>query len=66
MSDKLELIITQHVMISKQIKNLSILQSEIAQQVVNQHQSVEDLHLALGLKKDLSYYSFDMMNAEEH
>ena len=66
MNDKLELMIDQHVMIIRQIKSLSILQSEIAQQVVNQHQSLEDLHLVLGLKKDLSYYSFDMMNAEEH
>ena len=38
----------------------------IAQQAVHQHESLEELYKALGLKKDLSYYSFNMMDAEEH
>ena len=59
-------ITTQHVEIVKHIKQLSVMQSEIAQQLVKQHEDIEALYIGLGLKKDLSYYSFDMMNAEEH
>ena len=35
-------------------------------QVVKQHSETESLYKALGLKKDLSYYSFNLMNEEEH
>lgn len=48
------------------IKQISNVQGEIAQQLVKQHEDIETLYIGLGLKKDLSYYSFDMMNAEEH
>jgi len=43
-----------------------MLQTDIANQILQQHESVEELYKALGLKKDLSYYSFDLMNQEEH
>ena len=45
---------------------LSTLQGDIAKQVVQQNEEVQALYLALGLKKDLSYYSFNIMNEEEH
>ena len=63
---EMEIMITQHVEIIKQLKMVSNLQSEVAQQVVKQHEDTEALYKALGLKKDLSYYSFNMLNEEEH
>lgn len=59
-------IIKQHMEIINHIKQISNVQGEIAQQLVKQHEDIETLYVGLGLKKDLSYYSFDMMNAEEH
>ena len=64
--EKLAVIIDQHVHVLQQIKMVSNLQSEIASQVVKQHEETESLYKALGLKKDLSYYSFNLMNEEEH
>lgn len=61
-----ELLVAQHLQMLSNIKYLSNLQGEIAQQVVNQHESLEDIYKALGLKKDLSHYSFNIMNEEEH
>jgi len=61
-----ELLVKQHLEIISQIKQLSTIQSELAQQVVNQHEDMENLYKVLGLKKDLSYYSFNMMDAQEH
>jgi len=61
-----DIIAKQHHEILNNMKHLSSLQGEIAQQVILQHESLEQLYVALGVKKDLSYYSFDMMNAEEH
>jgi len=63
---QLSAIIKQHVEIIGHIKQISNVQGEIAQQLVKQHEDIETLYIGLGLKKDLSYYSFDMMNAEEH
>ena len=63
---QLNRIIIQHVEIIGHIQQISIVQGEIAQQLVKQHEDIETLYIGLGLKKDLSYYSFDMMNAEEH
>lgn len=65
-NEQMEVIAKQHIDIIMQIKQVSQLQAEIAQQVVNQHKDVESLYIALGLKKDLSYYSFNIMDAEEH
>lgn len=62
----MDIIIKQHVDLVKQIKMISMLQTDIANQILQQHESVEELYKALGLKKDLSYYSFDLMNQEEH
>lgn len=64
--EQLEIVIQQHLDIIKQIKMVSMLQSDIANQVVKQHEDLETLYIALGLKKDLSYYSFNIMDAEEH
>ena len=66
MQEKNELLIRQHFEMLNNIKQMTILQGEIAQQAVNQHESLEELYKALGLKKDLSYYSFNLMNGEEH
>ncbi len=64
--EQLILLAEQHSIILKSVHSLSTLQQDIAKQIVKQHQDVEALYLALGLKKDLSYYSFDMTNTEEH
>ena len=64
--EKFAMIIEQHVQLLQQIKMVSNLQSEIANQVVKQHDETESLYKALGLKKDLSYYSFNLINEEEH
>ena len=34
--------------------------------MVAQHEEVQALYLALGLKKDLSYYSFNLNDEKEH
>ena len=62
--EQLILLAEQHSIILKSVHSLSTLQQDIAKQIVKQHQDVEALYLALGLKKDLSYYSFDMTNTE--
>ena len=64
--EKMEIITQQHLDIIKQIKMVSMLQSDIANQVVKQHEDLETLCIALGLKKDLSYYSFNLMDEKEH
>ena len=64
--EKLAVIIDQHVHVLQQIKMVSNLQSEIASQVVKQHEETESLYKALGLKKDLSYYTFNLLTEEEH
>ena len=64
--EQLVLLAEQHAVIIKSVHQLSTLQQDIAKQIVKQHQDVEALYLALGLKKDLSYYSFNIMDAEEH
>ena len=64
--EQFSLLIEQQGVILKQVHSLSTLQQDIAKQIVQQHEDVEALYLALGLKKDLSYYSFNMMDGEEH
>ena len=66
LEDQIEQILEQHSTLIKNVHSLSNLQGDIAKQVVQQHEEVQALYLALGLKKDLSYYSFNMMNEEEH
>ena len=61
-----EIIMQQHLEVIVQVKQLSKLQTEIAQQVVVQHEELEQLYIALGLKKPLSYYSYNMPDAQEH
>jgi len=64
--NQLEIIAAQHLEVLKQIKMISMLQTDIANQVIQQHESLEELYKVLGLKKDLSYYSFNLMNEKEH
>ena len=66
LEDQMEQILEQHSTLIKNVHSLSSLQGDIAKQVVQQHEEVQALYLALGLKRDLSYYSFNMMDGEEH
>ena len=66
MSKKIDnLEITQNVL-AEQLMTISRLQTDIAKQVLKQNEQTEYLYQALGLKKDLSHYSFNIMNEEEH
>ena len=64
--EEMKILVQQHLELLKQIKLVSSMQTEIANQIVRNHEDTEALYKALGLKKDLSYYSFNMMDAEEH
>ena len=66
LEEQMEKLVEQHVVILKNISALSTLQGDIAKQIVQQQEEVQALYLALGLKKDLSYYSFNIMDGEEH
>ena len=66
LEQQLKLIAEQHAVMIKNVHSLSLLQQDIAKQIVQQHEEVQALYLALGLKKDLSYYSFNIMDAKEH
>ena len=64
--EEMKILVQQHLELLKQIKLVSSMQTEIANQIVRNHEDTEALYKALGLKKDLSYYSFNMMDKEEH
>ena len=64
--EEMKILVQQHLELLKQIKLISSMQTEIANQIVRNHEDTEALYKALGLKKDLSYYSFNMMDGEEH
>ena len=66
LEQQFKMIAEQHAIMVKNVHSLSMLQQDIAKQIVQQHEEVQALYLALGLKKDLSYYSFNMSNMEEH
>lgn len=61
-----EIMVKQHLDMIEQIKSISLLQADIAKQIVNQHEETDQLYKALGLKKDLSYYSFNLHQEEGH
>ena len=61
-----EIIVKQPLDMIDQLKSISLLQTDIAKQIVNQHEETDQLYKALGLKKDLSYYSFNLHNEEGH
>jgi len=61
-----EIMVKQHLDIIDQVKQISMLQADIAKQIINQHEETDQLYKALGLKKDLSYYSFNLYNEEGH
>ena len=58
--------VRQHLQVMKQVSQISLLQSDIAKQVIAQHNETEALMKGLGLKKDLSYYSFNLHQEEGH
>ena len=60
-----ELLEQQKTVIS-QVAQVAQLQTDIAKQVVSQHHETEALMKGLGLKKDLSYYSFNLHQEEGH
>ena len=62
----IEEIAQQHTMVVTQLSHVAQLQGDIAKQVVNQHNETEALMKGLGLKKDLSYYSFNLHQEEGH
>ena len=64
--EQVDTILQQHATLIANLHTVTSLQQDMAKQIVHQHQEVQALYLALGLKKDLSYYSFDITNAEEH
>ena len=66
LEEQLKAITKQHAILIANVHSLTTLQGDIAKQIVQQHEDVQALYLALGLKKDLSYYSFDISNMEEH
>ena len=61
-----EEIVKQHIQVIQQIKQIGNVQTEIARQIVQQHEETEALYKALGLKKDLSYYSYNLHEQEGH
>lgn len=65
-NEKLEVIIKQHLEMVKSIRGLSQVQADIAKQILNQHEEVDQLYKALGLRKDLSYYSYNMLKERGH
>tara|TARA_B100000575_G_C22930555_1_gene539293 strand:- start:443 stop:694 length:252 start_codon:yes stop_codon:yes gene_type:complete len=64
--EQMEEIVKQHLQVMKQMSQISLLQSDIAKQVIAQHNETEALMKGLGLKKDLSYYSFNLHQEEGH
>ena len=63
---QIEEAIHQQKMIVTQVAQVAQLQTDIAKQVVTQHHETEALMKGLGLKKDLSYYSFNLHQEEGH
>ena len=63
---QINVIIKQHIEMVHHLKQLSSIQHDIAQQLERHHQAIETIHIGLGLKKDLSYYSYDLMNVKEN
>ena len=63
---KMETIIKQHLEMISQIRHITTLQGDIAKQIVVQHEETDQLYKALGLKKALSYYSFNLHNEQGH
>ena len=63
---QIEEAIHQQKVIVTQVAQVAHLQTDIAKQVVTQHHETEALMKGLGLKKDLSYYSFNLHQEEGH
>ena len=53
---------SQHVDMVKMQNEMSKIQGDIAKQLLMQHEQIEDLLKALGLKKDLSEYSYNIFD----
>ena len=63
---KMEIIVKQHLELIASVRGITQVQGDIAKQIVNQHEELDQLYKALGLKKDLSYYSYNIMDQEGH
>ena len=63
---QMEIIVRQHLELIRNVKGITQVQGDIAKQILNQHEEMEQLLKALGLKKDLSYYSYNIMEQEGH
>ena len=63
---KLDEVVRQHIELINQIKSISLLQADMAKQIISQHEETDSILKGLGLKKDLSYYSFNLQNEEGH
>ena len=63
---KLDEIVRQHIELINQIKSITLLQADMAKQIISQHEETDSILKGLGLKKDLSYYSFNLHNEEGH
>ena len=63
---KMEVVIKQHIDLISQVKQITGLQSDIAIQVMQQHEELDSILKGLGLKKDLSYYSFNLHKERGH
>lgn len=62
----MEVVIKQHIDLISQVKQITGLQSDIAIQVMQQHEELDSILKGLGLKKDLSYYSFNLHKERGH
>jgi len=63
LSETLALVSSQHVDLIKQQRQVAKIQQQLAEQIVIQQEQMEELLLALGIKKPLSYYSYNMQDA---
>ena len=63
---QMEEIASQHLQVIKQVNQIAMLQGDIAKQIIAQHNETEALMKGLGLKKDLSYYSYNLHLQEGH
>ena len=53
---------SQHVDMVTMQKEMSIIQGDIAKQLLLQHEQIDELLKALGLKRDLSEYSYHIFD----
>lgn len=64
--EEFSVISEQQQIVLKNLQTISLLQQDIVKHFVEQHKDIEALYLALGLKRELSYYSFNSNDETEH